>query len=138
MADVVVVSDISAAVARAIESGVRSSVLEIAREIAAEAQESIRSRPKSGRTYRRGGRSYTASAPGEPPANVTGALADSITARADGDGAIVSATGEIAHTMEFGTAGGKIAPRPFLVPAAEAKRAELEKSVSAAVRAVTG
>lgn len=130
---VVVVRNMTLNVGDILDQAIRDALLEAAQTIAEEARESIRSRPKSGREYRRGGISWTASAPGEPPANVTGALADSITAQAEPNGASIVATNEIAHTMEFGTAGGKIAPRPFMVAAADAKRTEVETQIAAAV-----
>lgn len=139
MADVVIVRDLSIQIVGAIDDAVKAALLDAAQAIASEAQESIRSRPKTGRTYRHpGGGSYVASAPGEPPANVTGALADSITAQPEGEGASVTVTNAIAHTMEFGTAGGKIAPRPFLTPSVEAKRAQIDQMVATQVRARIG
>lgn len=135
---VTIVRDISLAVAGNIDDAVRAALEQSARMIAQEAQESIRARAKSGRQYSRGGRTWTASAPGEAPANVTGALADSISSRLESPtSAAAVATGQLAHTMEFGTAGGKIAPRPFMAPAAEAKRAEIAAIVTSAVKKAT-
>ena len=135
---VTIARDISLAVAGNIDAAVRASLEQSARLIAQEAQESIRARSKSGRQYSRGGRSWTASAPGEAPANVTGALADSISSRLESPHtAVVVATGELAHTMEFGTSGGKIAPRPFMMPAAEAKKGEVAALVTDAIKKAT-
>ena len=59
---------------------------------------------RGGRTYRKpSGGSYTASAPGEPPAWRTGTLARSWRPLPNGNN----------PTMENGTPGGMIAPRPF-------------------------
>lgn len=72
---------------------------------------------RSGRVY--GG--HQASAPGEPPAVLTGTLKNSIRAVAEGDGAMVwmvRVGTEYGAILEFGSA--KIAPRPFMRPAAEA------------------
>lgn len=45
----------------------------------------------------------------------TGRLRDSITAKSDGNNAVISADTEYAAYQEFGTS--KIAPQPYLVPA---------------------
>lgn len=136
---VTVVFDISGQVADRIRAGVHEAIQGGARAITQEAQDSIRSRAKSGRRYSRRGQSWTASAPGEPPANVTGALASSITPREIGQNAAdVLATADIAYTMEFGTAGGKVAPRPFMEPAARTKEPEVVAAVIQAVRRSAG
>lgn len=80
--------------------------------------------PKTGREYRRpqGGR-YRASAPGEPPARLTGALLASISepdVRHE-PGALVGQiviAAPYAGYLERGT--GRIAPRPFVKPAIHA------------------
>lgn len=129
----------------ALQSAVQGACVETAEAIVEEAQYSIRAMPKHGRTYPRPhvgegaeGGTYTASAPGEPPANVSGDLADSIAWEPTGEGAEVTADNFIAHTMEFGSAGGKIAPRPFLHPAADSQSEEHIARVIKAVRSVTG
>lgn len=74
---------------------------------------------RTGRVYRVPGtnRTYTASAPGEPPAVMTGQLRTSIKYRIVGD---MKVTGEVgselkkAVELEFGTE--RIKPRPFLRP----------------------
>ena len=74
---------------------------------------------RTGRTYLIPGtnRTYTASAPGEPPAVATGQLRSSIKYRIVGD---MKVTGEVgselkkAVELEFGTK--RIKPRPFLRP----------------------
>ena len=74
---------------------------------------------RTGRVYRVPGtnRTYTASAPGEPPAVATGQLRSSIKYRIVGD---MKVTGEVgselkkAVELEFGTK--RIKPRPFLRP----------------------
>lgn len=73
---------------------------------------------------------YQASAPGESPASPTGALRKSITSEVGVDkGVIIARCGTNLKTsrgfvypkeLEFGTKGGKIAPRPWLRPTLEA------------------
>ena len=115
-----------------------------AQEIKAEAQGSVQRKSGGGKLYRQGTRRfgsskkkgikggtafafYRASAPGEPPVSVTGALA-----RRFGVGisrtkllAGIFANAPHAHLMEYGTAerigrggrrAGRVAPRPFLQP----------------------
>lgn len=63
---------------------------------------------------------HQSSAPGEPPAIDTGALAQSISAYVDGADELlvttVQAGTEYAEWLEYGTPGGKMAPRPFMGP----------------------
>ena len=90
------------------------------------AQESIRGGSKTGRRYSKKGKTWTASAPGEAPANVEGDLADSIAAKAgQGGEAETVVTDWKAHTMEFGTAGGRLdgaTVRAFIHEARESAR----------------
>lgn len=78
---------------------------------------------RSGRTYKVPGtqRTYTASAPGQPPAQVTGELRQSISSEVEGEGKkIVGRVGsdkKKAPMLEFGTKN--MAPRPFLRPTFE-------------------
>lgn len=136
---VTISQDRSALVAQMVLDAALEGLLPAAQAVAEEARLSITSRPKSGRVYKRASGTHQASAPGEPPANDTGALAKSISARSVGrDGAEVVADGELAHTMEFGTAGGKVAPRPFMVPAAEASKDKVRGAVADAIRKALG
>lgn len=72
--------------------------------------------PKHGRNYRRGSRSHTASAPGEPPAVDTGFLINSIrtTIKSDTE-AVIEIPAEYAEGLEFGTS--RVEARPFVRPA---------------------
>ena len=75
---------------------------------------------RTGRTYRvpGTGRTYTASAPGEPPAQATGRLRQSIATEVTREGGdIIGRVGtdqSYGKMLEFGTHGGKIKPRPWL------------------------
>ena len=88
---------------------------------------------RTGRVYRVPGtnRTYTASAPGEPPAVMTGQLRTSIKYRIVGD---MKVTGEVgselkkAVELEFGTK--KIKPRPFLRPTFQEELPEIKNILS--------
>lgn len=71
---------------------------------------------RSGKTYKKpGGGTYTASAPGEPPAVRTGRLRDSWRPIPNGlNPAIEENIPVYPEYMEHGTPGGMIAPRPFV------------------------
>lgn len=85
--------------------------------------------PHHGRTYRRGGKTHTASAPGEAPAVDKGALVNSIgTASADSGDLIASVTGsglEIAPLLEGGTA--TIEPRDIFAQAGERAKGAFQR-----------
>ena len=77
--------------------------------------------PKSGHVYKRGTATHQASAPGEAPAIDMGALVNSIqTEQEESVVQVVFTNQRYAPHLEFGTS--RIAPRPFLGPAAEAVR----------------
>ena len=88
---------------------------------------------RSGRTYRVPGtkKTYTASAPGEPPAVATGQLRSSIKYRIVGD---MRVTGEVgsglkkAPMLEFGTK--KMKPRPFLRPTFQEELPKIKEILS--------
>ena len=75
--------------------------------------------PRTGRTYDRGKKQHTASAPGEPPAVDTGRLRNSIVTQAYDGGKVArigpSATVNYAAELEDGIPG-EMAPRPYLRP----------------------
>lgn len=88
--------------------------------------------PESGKTKRSTGRTYKASAPGQPPAVRTGTYRDAwqvSPAVVAGDKVIAAATNSakteddahfIGDILEYGTTDGKIAPRPHIRPALDA------------------
>ena len=89
--------------------------------------------PKHGKTYSRGNRTHTASAPGEAPAIDTGALSASGYAKQLQQGLWqVGFTSEYAPPLEYGTP--RIEPRPSLRPAVEAHR----DGFMAAIRRLVG
>lgn len=95
--------------------------------------------PKTGREYKRGGRVHQAAGAGEAPAIDTGHLASSNGVDASEAKTALKVTvfntAEYAEALEEGTA--RIAPRPFMTPAAEKQRARLPKRLGAAVEAAT-
>lgn len=91
---------------------------------------------KSGQLYG----SHQASAPGEAPANWSGALMDTLESTMTGPtSAEVSAGGTqapyLAQQLEFGSPGGKIAPRPLVTPTAEEFKSRIVDNVAESLRA---
>ena len=96
--------------------------------------------PKHGKTYRKGRSGATksfiyhrASAPGEPPARDTGALANSIRVRMTGhtEGMVYS-NADYSAALEFGMA--KIAARPYMGPAGDAERSRHTSEIERVVK----
>lgn len=84
----------------------------------------IASGEKTGKTYKRGNKTHTASGPGEMPATDTGELISSINISSNGKGhAEVIADAEHAKYLEFGTVN--MEARPFLHPSLEATRPKI-------------
>lgn len=84
-------------------------------KMANEMKKSILSGAKSGRQYYSNGRRHTSSAPGQAPANDTGALVRSIKVSKERNKAKISINKNYAVFLEFGTS--KMRPRPFIIPA---------------------
>jgi len=82
--------------------------------------------PKSGRTYKRGEKTHTASAPGEAPAMDLGEYANSIQAVPVGeDEWAVGTNHERGPVLEYG--GAHIEPRPHIDPAFERAQGEFQE-----------
>lgn len=95
--------------------------------------ESLKSGNKSGKTYKRGDKIHIASAAGEAPAKDKGNLDDSLyNVQVDAWTREVGASAAYAKALEFGTS--KMLPRPFLVPAMEKHRREIEKAILEAAK----
>lgn len=102
------------------ERGLQDLVQRTAVRVQSDAVRSIQRGPKTGRVYKRGSKTHRASAPGQPPATDTGALASSV-ARVDGRLEAAVGTGlEYGKHLEFGTE--TIEARPWLIPALERSR----------------
>jgi hypothetical protein len=94
--------------------------------------------PKSGRLYKRGKNFHQASAPGESPATDTGNLANTIQSDFEGDlKGMVNVHAEYAEVLEYGSANGNLARRPYLTPAVEEQRDDFEKGVANAIKRAT-
>jgi hypothetical protein len=92
--------------------------------------------PKSGRTYRKGGVTHQASAPGQYPASDTGRLAGSVRMEMPQPGRIVGSVGTaVAYGphLEFGTS--RMAARPWLLPSFERAKIGVEKELRARLEA---
>jgi hypothetical protein len=105
-------------------------------------REKILRGPKTGRVYTHGPQPlpHQASAPGESPANWTGALQDSIRYQeVPGDGltwaVVIGNQDGIADFLEHGTV--RMAPRPFIEPSLPEIKELLTLSVELAIREVT-
>lgn len=111
------------------EKNAERACFEAANLVKNTALESILSGPKTGRAYKRGGVTRIASAPGQSPANQTGALAASLSARTEKQGktvfGIASASTEYAAMLEFGTRN--MAPRPYMQPALDKNAQKIKK-----------
>lgn len=81
---------------------------------------SIKNTPATGRTYKRGSITHTASSAGNPPRNDTGRLVGTINASVGKLEAIIGAYAQYASWLEFGTRN--MQPRPFMFPALEQER----------------
>ena len=125
-----------------------------AREGANIARASIMTSPRGGRWYTRAAtekgqvsthkRRTKASAPGEPPASDSGTLVEMVAHRIDADrmGAEVGAKTEYALYLEEGTkdklGNVRMAPRPFMQPAADKIKPRLRKRIRESVKKTKG
>ncbi len=83
---------------------------------------------KHGRTYRRGGKSHTASAPGEAPAIDYGLLINSIGVEREGNDAVIFTSAAAGPHLEFGTA--RMQARPFMRPPMDEHKGEIMMAVN--------
>jgi hypothetical protein len=134
---------VEAAEARVLLAAIRALPADLRREIAKEVSASLREVAAetrrllgSRRGRRRAGARAAVSAPGEPPARQTGALARSIKTRRNRGGLSGRVTSIVfkSRFLETGTKTG-LAPRPFLSVALETKRGAFEARIGAAVTA---
>lgn len=84
-----------------------------------------------GRTYHRGAKTYTASAPGEPPVLVSGTLKGSMKSYVfkDGDGFAVRQRAFYALFLETGARGGRAGSRAGIARARRQRRKQAPTSV---------
>lgn len=104
-------------VVKAIEDAASQRMLEAVNVVRNQALETL-SGSRTGRTYKVPGtsRTYTASAPGEPPAQASGELRQSVSTAVVGEGkkliGLVGSDSKHAAPLEFGTR--RMAARPWL------------------------
>ena len=93
-----------------------TKVTEGAADVMAEnMKKSILTGAKSGQQYFSNGKRHQSSAPGQAPANNTGALVRSIKVKKNGRNATITISKDYAIYLEFGTS--KMRARPFIIPA---------------------
>lgn len=119
-----------------LRQGVANAIFKTTEAVRNEAVRSILQGQKSGRIYRRRGIEHKASAPGEAPASDTGRLANSIDTSYEDRGltGIVHVRAEYAPFLEFGTI--KMEPRPFMRPALDSQREQLNANIADELRKV--
>jgi hypothetical protein len=129
--EVRIIKNLFGGLAQRLDDGAARVVEANAEAVAEHARQNIMTGPKTGHVYG----THQASAPGESPANENGDLVGSISARPIGRKVWeVAVDAEYAATLELGSPGGKIAPRPFLAPAAEAVRDALLEQMAELLR----
>lgn len=98
-------------------------------EVHSTAIQGILSGNKTGAKYSRGGKTHTASAAGEYPANDTGYLASNIHINPSTTGLSgnVESKASYSAALEFGTS--KMAARPFMQPSAESVRPKVSRRI---------
>ncbi len=118
-----------------VQAAIMRGLIAAANDVRNTAVDSIISGPKTGEIYYRRGVAHQASAPGEPPANDLGNLANSINLRIDQPRMVVfvNASAKYAPALEYGTR--KMAARPYLRPALMEHVASINARVAAEVRA---
>jgi hypothetical protein len=107
------------------KEAVFKTIAELAYRISSTAKKSIQGGKKSGKKYKRGDKTHTASDAGEAPASDTGNLAGNILVQYDKSkvSATVIANTPYASALEYGSRGDPgrsippLQPRPFLRPA---------------------
>jgi hypothetical protein len=125
-----------------IKNGIRKAYYRMGKQCTKDARESILQGPKTGRIYyiKKGSRTYKhqASAPGEPPANLTGRLRKSIDFEVRSFRQLeFGANTPYAAALELGSPQRKLLPRPYLVRALDKNHknfhnflaSEMEKSL---------
>lgn len=134
-----IVSDLTMLAAERVDAAAAAAVAEGAARIRDDARHRVEAPPKTGRIYTSKTKPspHQASAPGEAPANWTGNLMENITSHmvASHEAVVeVEAAADYGYKyLEFGSDGGKIAPRPFFTPAVEEGAPVFEELLGRAV-----
>lgn len=115
----------------------RSVLRQAGTEVAQLARSLIRKGTPGGRQYatRRAGAiiGYQGSAPGQPPASRTGALASSIGVRSLRSGDAISVRAKERYALPLEAGGQHLEPRPFLSAALDAKRTSIDARLRATI-----
>lgn len=93
---------------------------------------SIKNSPATGRQYKRGSITHTASSAGNPPKTDTGRLVGSISASIGQLEAEIGAFANYSSYLEFGTRN--MAARPFMFPALEQERKNFVSKMQASIK----
>ena len=122
---------------RSFKSGLSTALSESSDYVTEEAKRLILDPPKTGRIYTRRVRGrrvkHQASAPGQPPANMTGKLMNSIKALSKGHSSMtVGVEALYGGFLEEGTP--KMEPRPYLAPTEESTRKKFRHGLTDRVR----
>lgn len=108
--------------------GLSKALVQGAFLLKARVQTLIRNSPRGGRVYRRGGKTHTASKPGDPPARDSSDLINRIFHRVDDPQTVrVGSDMMYAGFLEEGT--GKMEARPYLEPAIEQEKDRIDNLV---------
>ena len=109
---------------------INAKLFEAGQEVQISAQISITTGAVSGANHK-------PSAPGEPPNNDTGVLANSIEVNPAGPGKVeVSANAPYAAAQEFGNS--RLPARPYMRPALQAKRVRISELIKEAIDVAEG
>ena len=106
--------------------------LDSAEKLKEEIVKSITTGSKSGKSYTRNGMSHQSSAPGQPPANDTGELVDSMVVEKRKNYSLLKINADYAGYLEYGTS--KMRPRPFIFPAINRIKKKLMSMIKRNVR----
>jgi hypothetical protein len=120
------------------DKALRKVVAHTAMTIEGTAKVSIQRGPKTGRLYRTSNKRkmHQASAPGEAPATDTGTLVARINHQVIDSGLEASVFSDVSYAgyLERGTK--RMAPRPYIMPAAEKARPDFERDIDLAIAGV--
>ncbi len=117
-----------------LEGNLSDALIDAGNEVRAEAIRLMGESTPHGKTYRRRGGEYRASAPGQPPQIDTGALARSLSVTLSPDGKSIEVGSDLPYAAihEFGL--GDAQERPFLRPALANSKDEILKIITSALK----
>jgi len=110
------------------DDSIRNAFSDYGKDVTEELHKVIVTGTRSGRVYKYRGREYIASAPGEPPANRSGRLANSFGYKARQQELVVYTDAEYAAYLEDGTRN--MSPRPYFVKTNQAESYKLYRRLN--------